>query len=172
MKRITLILALLVFCGVSINAQFSARNLTFGGGLGLQFGDYTLVNFAPQVGYNFNRYMNLGAGINYTYFSEKFDHKTFKETNHYLGMNVYARIYPIQYIVLAVQPEVNRMWKSVKNLRTGDKSNTNDVIPTCLVGAGIRMGPVTAMLQYDLVQNDNSPYGTRIFYSVGYTFGF
>lgn len=172
MKKLLCILSFLCV-GLIANAQFQMNRLTFGGGLGLQFGDYTLVNIAPQVGYNFNSYLNAGAGFTYTHYGRKYDHNQFKETNNYLGFNVYGRFYPIPYIVLMIQPEINRMWQTME-YRTPPRSKEKreEFVPVCLVGGGLRLGPVTAMIQYDLAQNSDSPYGNRLFYSLGYTFGF
>lgn len=172
MKKLILSFFFVFAFGVSLFAQFRTSNLTFGGGIGLQFGDYTMINVAPQVGYNFTKYLNVGAGINYSYFNEKYDRKTRQETASYLGINLYTKVYPLPYIVVMVQPEANRMWRTYKNRQTGTKIETDKMVPVCLVGAGVRLGPVTAMLQYDVVQDDYTPYGSRIFYSVGYTFSF
>lgn len=172
MRRLLITLLVFIGIGTGVHAQSHLSRLTFGGGLGMQFGDYTLINIAPQVGYNVSEKINVGAGVTYSHFSEKFDHDRYKQTNDYLGINIFAKFYPIPYTVLMVQPEMSRMWKSVENRSTGAKNNSNKLVPTCLVGGGLRFGPVTAMLQYDLAQNDNSPYGDKIFYSVGYTFSF
>ncbi len=147
---------------------FDKRKLTFGGGLGMQFGSYTLINIAPQVGYNFSDMFNAGAGISYTYYKDDFyvNGNKYNEKRHYAGFNLYARFYPIQYIVLMVQPEASRMWRSF-----GDFSE-NKFVPSLIVGGGVRFGPMTAMIQYDVAQNDYSPYGNNIFYSIGYSFGF
>ncbi|MDH6306176.1 hypothetical protein M2459_002890 [Parabacteroides sp. PF5-5] len=157
---------------ISASAQFQLNRLTFSGGLGLQFGDYTVVNVAPQVGYNFSNYFNAGAGFTYTYYGEKYNNDQWKQTNSYFGMNVYGKFYPIPYAVIMVQPEINRMWQTDKDLRTGVKTRDERMVPVCLVGAGVKLGPMTLMLQYDLAQDDYSPYGNRIFYCVGYTFSF
>ncbi len=157
---------------IGANAQFKLNRLTFGGGIGAQFGDYTLVNFSPQVGYNFTNYLNAGAGINYVYYSEKYDGNRYKQTNNYFGLNLYARLYPVSFLVLKIQPEVNRMWQKIEHRPTGVKETTEKLIPTFLVGGGLRLGPVTAMIEYDVAQNSNSPYGNRLFYSLGYTFNF
>ncbi len=172
MKKILLLFISLVWLTSAINAQFNSSKLTFGGGLGLQFGDYTLINISPQVGYNITNFLNVGAGISYIHYSEKYDHDFYKQKNNYLGLNIYSRIYPIPYIVLMVQPEINRMWRTIENRTTHHKVKDDELIPVCLVGGGVRLGPITAMIQYDVVQNNNSPYGNRLFYSVGYTFGF
>ncbi len=141
---------------------FDKSKLTFGGGLGLQFGDYTLVNIAPQVGYNFTNSFNAGAGISYTFYKENI--YGYNEKRHYAGFDLYARYYPIQYIVLMAQPEINRMWRSYGGF------SENKFVPSVVVGAGVRFGPVSAMLKYDVAQNDYSPYGSNIFYSIGFGF--
>lgn len=172
MKRILILLSFCAVCMASLHAQVGTGKLTFGGGVGLQFGEYTLINLAPQVGYNVGNMLNVGAGFTYTYYSDKYDHDRYKQSNSYLGFNVYAKCYPTSYLVVMVQPEASRMWKTVKDRTANLKTTTDKFIPSCVVGAGLRMGPITAMLKYDLAQNTDSPYGTRIFYSVGYTFSF
>ncbi|NDV57702.1 porin family protein [Bacteroides sp. 519] len=172
MKKVLILFIIISGCFLSASAQFDPRKVTIGGGLGLQFGDYTLINVAPQIGYDLSNKFNVGAGFSYTYYNEKHDYNRLKQTNSYLGFNVYAKFYPIPYIVLMVQPEANRMWRTVEHRDTGDKYSTNKFISSCIVGGGIRLGAMTAMLKYDLGRNSDSPYGTRIFYSIGYTFGF
>ena len=167
MKKVVLLISFIVSAWC-VDAQFQASRLTFGGGIGLQSGDYTVVNIAPQVGYDFTNYFNAGGGLTYTYYKEKYDN--IKQTNSYFGLNLYGKLYPIPYIVLMVQPEVNRMWRTYKNTQTGWVEKTEKLVPVCLVGAGVRLGPMSLMLQYDLARDDYSPYGNRIFYSVGYTF--
>lgn len=151
---------------------FDKSKLTFGGGFGLQFGSYTLINIAPQVGYNFSNNFNAGAGISYSYYKDDFyDYNDkWNEKRHYAGFNIYARYYPIQYIVLSVQPEANRMWLTQERKSDGIKYTENKFVPSVTVGAGVRFGPMTAMLKYDIVQDKFSPYGNNIFYSVGFGF--
>lgn len=172
MRKVFTLFAFLVFICTNVDAQFKLSKLTFGGGLGMQFGDYTAINFSPQVGYDFSKYLNAGGGVNYSYYSQKYDNKTYKQKNNYFGFNLYARLYPVSFLVLQIQPEIYRMWQSNEHLSTGSKVKTEKVVPTFLAGAGVRLGPVTAMLQYDVAQNDYSPYGNRLIYSVGYTFNF
>jgi hypothetical protein len=169
MKKVVWFIGFMMM-GWGANAQFQISKLTVGGGLGLQFGDYTVVNIAPQVGYDFTHYLNAGAGLTYSYYKEK--HQLVKQANSYLGMNLYARLYPLPYIVLLVQPEINRMWETLKEARTGVSVKNDKLVPTFLVGGGVRLGAMTLMLQYDLARNTYSPYGNRLVYSVGYTFGF
>lgn len=170
MKKIILVCLLVFSAIIGVHAQFQMNRITFGGGVGLQFGDYTLINIAPQVGYNVSKYLNAGVGFTYTRYSDKYD--DYKLSNDYLGFNVYGRFYPIPYIVLMVQPEITRMWQTLQHRPSNTKLKEEKFIPVCLVGGGLRIGSITAMLQYDIAQNDDSPYGRRLFYSLGYTFNF
>lgn len=156
----------------STSSRFELSRLTFGGGLGLQFGSYTVVNIAPQVGYNFSNNFNAGAGISYSYFKEDYysGSQEWDEKRHYAGFNLYARYYPIQYIVLSIQPEANRMWLTSEPKGIGEKYTENKFVPSVIVGAGVRFGPMSAMIKYDVAQDDFSPYGNSIFYSIGYMF--
>jgi len=152
------------------NAQYYGSRWTVGGGLGLQFGDYTLINIAPQIGYDLTNFMNLGVGVTYSHYKEKYENRQYRYSNNYLGVNAYARVYPLPFTVLMIQPEVNRMWQKVKYRGSREGSENDKVVPVCLIGAGLRFGAMTAMIQYDLAQNSHSPYGSKLFYSIGYIF--
>ncbi|MBB4037936.1 hypothetical protein GGR21_003860 [Dysgonomonas hofstadii] len=153
----------------SSGSSFDMSKLSFGGNLSLQFGDYTVVGISPQVGYDFNKYLTAGAGLGYTYFKDKtYDYKW---SSSYVSFDLFGRFYPIEYIVIGIQPEISRMWQSVK-WNDGVKVSESKFVPSFLVGGGLRLGGMIAMIQYDVVQDDNSPYGNNLFYSVGYTFRF
>lgn len=167
----TLIITMLFCASVfSSYAQgFDRSKLEVGGGVGLQFGDYTVINVSPQVGYRLTPYFTAGAGVSYTYFKDE-DRFGNDYKASYFGMNIFGRFYPIQYLVLSVQPEASRMWRSYDT--SNGKEKSNEFVPSVLLGGGVRLGPVTAMIQYDVIQDKNSPYSDKIFYSIGYTFSF
>jgi len=174
MKKLVILIFIVFCCSLSLKAQggFNPSNLVFGGNLGLQFGNYTVVNVSPQLGYSFSKYVTAGAGLGYTYYKndyyigrDKFDYKS-----SYFSMNLFGRFYPIEYLVVSLQPEISRMWRTIDDY-SGSYSE-NKFVPSVLVGGGVRLGGMIAMIQYDVVQNNNSPYGDNIFYSVGYTFSF
>ena len=150
------------------SSSFDKSKLSIGGGIGLQFGDYTVVNISPQVGYDFSKYFTAGAGLGYTYYKDSRRYNDYKSS--YLSFNLFGRFYPIEYLVIGIQPEASRMWQTVKY--NGGKDSYNEFVPSFLVGGGLRLGGMIAMIQYDVVQDKNSPYGNNIFYSVGYTFRF
>lgn len=174
MKKLLFGLFLLSSSLAMTQAQgFDRSKMIVGGSFGMQFGDYTLVSVAPQVGYQLSPYFTAGAGVSYTYFKRDYwATQGSKNTYHssYFGMSVFGRVYPVQYLVLSVQPEASRMWRSTGIL--SNKVRETKFVPSVLIGAGVRFGPVTAMIQYDVVQDKDSPYSDNLFYSVGYTFSF
>lgn len=158
---------------------FDKSKLFIGGNFGLSFGDYTFVNVSPQLGYRFNDYFAAGLGINFQYSSVK----TYYSSNDYsktsygvAGLNVFGRVYPIKYIMLQVQPEMNYVWGKYK-----DYSASNDVkipgktVPSLLLGGGAVIpqgrGAIVVMVQFDVLHQAQSPYGTRPIYNFGYNIG-
>ena len=150
-------------------SKFDPAKLEFGGNFGLSFGNNTTsVVIAPQTGYAYDPRFSAGVGVNYSYY--RYSTSTYNSTKlNYMWFNVYGRIRPVQSIVLQVQPEFYRMWGTSNGL------SISQPVTTLLVGGGVTVplgnrGGILLMLYYDLVQNDYSPYGDRLFYSVGYTF--
>lgn len=148
-------------------SSFDPSRLEFGGSLGLQFGDYTTVNISPEIGYRFTNYLSAGIGIGYTYASE--DRYNLEIKEHYGSFNVYGTLYPTSFLIFSVRPEMSRVWQTVK-YRDYSVSDSK-FVPSVVVGGGVRLGPMVVQIKYDVVQDDYSPYGNRIFYSVGYTIG-
>ena len=93
---------------------FDKSKLFIGGNFGVSFGDYTFANISPQLGYRFNRFVAAGAGVNFQYSSVKYrdvsGNSAYKAAYGVGGLNVFGRVYPIQYILLQVQPEINYTW--------------------------------------------------------------
>ncbi|PWT98066.1 MAG: hypothetical protein C5B52_12900 [Bacteroidetes bacterium] len=158
---------------------FDKSKLFFGGTFGLSFGDYTLVNVSPQVGYHFNKYLAAGTGINFIYSSFKTRYvngdEAYRENYGNVGVNVFGRVYPIQFLLLQIQPELNYNWG---NIKYANGEPTTDLkgkfIPCVLAGIGgvlpAGRGAMIAMLQYDLAQDPRSPYGNKVFFTFGYNF--
>lgn len=191
MKKYLLAACLLAFCSVIAVAQdgeeegksgFDKSKLFFGGNLGLAFGSYsTLVNVSPQIGYRFNRYVAAGAGINFIYSSNKYDfgdvNQNYKEEYGVTGLNVFGRVYPIEYLFVQVQPEANYTWLKY-HFYNGepDEKLPNKIVPSLLGGIGAAIpagrGAFIVTVNYDLLQNERSPYGNRAFFNFGYNIGF
>jgi len=151
--------------------KFDISKLELGGNFGLSFGNNTTsVVIAPQVGYIFDPHFSSGVGVNYSYY--RYSPDSFNSSSlNYMGFNVYGRIKPINTIVLQIQPEIYRVWGSSYG------SSVGQLVSTLLVGGGVILpigekAGISMMLYYNLVQNQYSPYGNRLFYSLGYVVTF
>jgi hypothetical protein len=151
---------------------FKKENLFFGGNFGLSFGNYTLINVSPQVGYRFNRYFAAGTGVNFIYSSSKFF--GYRENYGVAGLNVFARAYPIEQAFVQLQPEANYTWGKQKFDNNSEFKLEGKVVPSLLAGAGVAIpvgrGAMLLMIQYDVLQQSRSPYGSNAFVSVGFNF--
>ena len=157
---------------------FDKSKLFFGGNFGLGFGNVsTLVNVSPQIGYRFNRYLAAGAGINFIYSSNKYEWLDYKEQYGVAGLNIFGRVYPIEYLFFQLQPEANYTWGKQKSLSTDEEFKLDKkIVPSLLGGVGAAIpagrGYFIISANYDLLQNDRSPYGSRAFFNFGYNIVF
>jgi hypothetical protein len=159
--------------------KFDPSRLVIGGNLGVSFGDFTFVNISPQVGYMFSPMFTAGAGINYVHSSSKYllnTNEEVKESYSYAGINLFGRFFPTNFLFLMAQPEINYSWGNIKVTGRPEQKLGTAWIPSFLIGGGIMAGGrggrggVMLSLQYDLVQDPRSPYGTRPFVGMGYAF--
>lgn len=157
----------------SSESGFNPKNLRYGINFGLNLNsNYSLFRLAPQVGYQFNKYVMAGVGVSYYYSKNRLYHQQ-ERVYHYnssLGANAFAYLYPVSIIVLSAQPEVNYIWSKLKGDVSGNYYKENVIVPSFIIGAGLRLGPAHAMLYYDLAQDVNSPYSSGIFYGVSIYF--
>lgn len=142
---------------------------SFKAAYGMAFGDQTTFNFVPQVSYSQNVYFSIGGGLNYIYYY--LSHKGEKEQMHYAGINFFARLTPLPYLVFQVQPELLERWG-----KQNDRKVSGRLVPTFLAGGGfnIPLGPgdVDILFLFDVIQNDYTPYGKNLYYTIGYSFLF
>ena len=152
---------------------FDAKKLRYGLNLGLNFSNnYSLFRLAPQVGYQFNEYVMAGVGVSY-YHSKQRVYFQSERVNDYinsLGANAFAYLYPVKFIAFSVQPEFNYIWASSEGDVSGTYNKRKALVPSVVVGAGLRLGSAHAMIYYDLVQDVNSPYSSGVFYGVSVYF--
>lgn len=133
MKKVLCILLFLLAANLAYSqysretkkSGFDMSRLSIGGNFSLQFGNYTVIGISPQVGYNFSKYFTAGAGFGYTYFkNSEYDYEWKRS---YLSFNTFARFYPVQSIIIGIQPEINRMWESYEYRNVSEK--TQKVVP-------------------------------------------
>ncbi len=152
--------------------------LFFGGNFGASFGSFTFLNLSPQVGYRVSPIFSTGGGVNFIYQSNKevYTNYELKSTYAYAGMNVFGRVNPFRFLLFNVQPELNYVWGNTRQSPGNlEYKQPGKFVPSLLVGGGVLIpagarASLVAMIQYDLLQNDLSPYGQGAFFSFGFNF--
>jgi hypothetical protein len=158
---------------------FDKSKLFFGGNLGLAFGDYTIVNVSPLVGYQISPMFAAGVGLNYSYYG--YNDQVYKYSQSYAGMSLFGRVYPLRQFFVQVQPELNYVWGT----STPDPAYQGyptlkiptQFVPSLLLGGGAAIptgpnGAITISVMYDVIQNPLSPYFHQAVYGFGYNVGF
>ncbi len=161
-------------------SKFDRSKLVFGGQAGAAFSDgYTFIRLSPQVGYRVTNWATVGTGINFIYSSQAYSYYSFDDSRYklgYAGLNVFGRIHPLNFLFVLAQPELNYRWGKLdfKGDTYADQKEKGSFVPSFLVGGGVVLGSQgrgTALsIQYDLLNNDKTPYGKTWFFNIGYIF--
>lgn len=142
---------------------------SFEGSYGMSFGDHTTISVTPQIRYSRSVYFSVGGGLSYNYYH--FSKKGETENMHYPGLNAFARLTPFPYLAFQVQPEIFGRWG-----KKNGHSVKGRAVPTLLAGGGFLIpagpGSINLMFYGDIIQNDYSPYGSGLYYTIGYSFSF
>ena len=132
-------------------------NVTIGGGLGLQFGDVTIIDVSPRIGYTVDDKWIFGLSSKYQYISIKSDFEDF-ETNTY-GGGVYSSYLITEELFLHAEYEVlNGKW-----IYNRDRFD----VESFFIGGGYRFSlgsraHTSLMLLYNINQSDFSPYNNPV----------
>jgi len=129
-----------VFIGTSLNLGLSNRFFNLG--------------LNPEVGYSLNNWLDIGVAMNLNYYSQSATgFNTIKYKNFNFGGGAFLRVWPISFLHLQIQPDVN----------TGQTFKYKLQAPSMLAGIGYgtreignRFSHFTIMI--DLNQAINSPY--------------
>lgn len=148
---------------------FSKENLFLGGSLGLGFGSYNFdVGVNPEIGYSLNRWLDVGAVVNFNYSSIRADASGYYNDNtsskqFTYGGGVFGRAYVLPFLFLTAQPEYN--WTSIteRYVPTGESATFKASAPSLLLGVGYGRRVVGESgfyiaLMFDAISNRNSPY--------------
>lgn len=148
-----------------------SQKLFFGGSLGLSFGSYTQVAVYPQIGYRITPKLTTGIEVGYIYISDSRYNTTYNYSNY--GASIFA-----QYRIL--KPVYVHVEYAAYNYLVGykvDGAENRDWINFLFLGAGFiqKVGKAThiyAQVKFDVLQENNSPYGWDPLFSVGANVGF
>ena len=148
---------------------FSKETLFVGGSLGLGFGSYNFdIGVNPEVGFSLNRWLDVGAVINFNYSSIRADPNFYYNADvgskqFTYGGGVFGRAYVLPFLFLTAQPEFN--WTSVTatDETNGFKDTYNANAPSLLLGVGygrrvVGQSGFYIALMFDAISNKNSPY--------------
>lgn len=129
------------------------ENVQFGGGIGLGFGNgYTNISLAPSAIYNFNEYVALGLGAQYTYAKQKNYY-----ASHLYGGSIIGLFNPLPQVQLSAELEELRVNINLD----GSNSNSRDYWNTGLfLGAGYHSGNVTMGARYNVLNDNDNIYGS------------
>ena len=84
-------------------------------------------------------------------------------------------MYPFKFLMLQVQPEMNYLFgkdRYYTGTPTGTFNWRPEIEPSLLLGGGAVLqqgrGALIISAMYDVLERDNSPYGRRPIYNIGY----
>lgn len=201
MKKLALIISLLFFLNVIIQAQQDSipatpqdtvpvvtsnpepepskekkekkprsQKLFFGGAIGMSFGSYTQVALYPQIGYRITPKLTTGIEIGYIYISSSYYNTTQNYSNY--GASIFAQYRILKPVYVHVEyAAYNYM------IFYSDGTDNREWVNFLFLGAGFiqKVGKATrlyAQVKFDVLQEDNSPYGWDPLFQVGATVGF
>lgn len=165
---------LFFFAFVGVSAQTSVdedgrgmkkQNKFFGANLNLGFANRMFnIGVNPEFGYSLNRWLDAGIAGNFNYFSQNatnFSSIRFRNIN--FGAGVFARIWPVNFLFLQVQPEYNWVNSAQKDVVTQQAFKYRYSAESLLVGIGYGSRSIGNSYTYftlmvDVLQNPNSPY--------------
>ena len=166
------------------NSNFNPDKIIYGGSLGFGFSsDFWSLNVSPQIGYKLTDRVHVGAGVGYSYAKRDSDYfiispgdtggtqqknmaYNYKESS--ASFNLFVNYYPWQKLILSLKPEIMHTWYRA-NLHNMELSE-NKFVPVVIVGAGFHLEPFILQLNYELIQDEYSPYSDNVFFSVGVMF--
>src|ERR1700744_4217603 len=119
---------------------FNVNRLFLGGSLQLGLGSYNFdIGVNPEIGYSLNRWLDVGAVVNFDYQSISADPTGYYNPNESskqftYGGGVFGRAYVLPFLFLTAQPEYN--WTSItaKDETYGGTYKSNVSAPSLLLG--------------------------------------
>lgn len=148
---------------------FKKENVFLGGSISLGFGSGSFgIGANPEIGYSFAQWLDGGVVLNINYNSQKiYDINTGNYSDRIssldYGAGIFARVYPVHFLFMQLQPEENWITYSDKNYQNGLNGKLHVNATSLIGGIGysqrvIGEGNYFFMIGLDLLNNANSPY--------------
>lgn len=149
---------------------FKKENVFVGGSISLGFGSGSFgIGANPEIGYSVAQWLDAGIAANINYNSQRM--YDYNGSGYYdagrasifnYGAGVFARVYPLPFLFIQAQPEIN--WISVSQKDNYGNKIKQTVNAPSLIGAlgytqrVITQGSYFLMIGIDLINDKNSPY--------------
>ena len=152
----------------------------YGGTVGFNFwGDYFYLSVNPLVGYQVSPKFSVGGKVQYAYINDQ-RYAGLELTSHNYGAGIFTRYRPIYQIYLHAEFDYASYEDyTIYDPLVGDPyaESERNWVPFLLLGGGFvqHVGPnasVYVEVLFDVLQNENSPYGWDPIISVGGGVGF
>ena len=157
--RTFLLIILLLFTARMASAQRSSSDfwdrIVVGGSLGAQFGNLTVIQVAPNIGYQLTEEWIAGIGMRYYYLNDKdFNYKT-----DIYGGSIFSQYYFLESFV--AHGEVEMLNREV--YYPGEREFRRVNVTSVLVGGGVRLHAggntyFTILGLWNLNESFESPY--------------
>jgi hypothetical protein len=144
----------------------------FGGNFGLQFGDQTVVDVNPLVGYRLTEKLSVGFTVTYVYYRFKDPYNYFPSySSNIYGGSLFTRYFLLENIFAHVEGEMLNLEVPNYFLNRYERENVFGFY----VGGGYRQplgdrSSLNILLLYNLNEDRNSPYQNPII-RIGFGFG-
>lgn len=160
-------IALLAFSYSGYGQSGLSNRVIVGGNLGLQFGNVTLIDVSPTIGYMLSPHLVLGLGGTYKYYSYK-NYDTRYNTSYY-GGSTFIKYYLSNLEIGFLRDLYLHAEYELLNYRYDSGAGyDNERVLSYFVGGGYR-APVSdkvdihLSLLYNLNDTKNSPYENPVF---------
>jgi len=145
--------------------------LYFGGGLGLQFGQVTLIDVSPMVGYKLTSRIHPGIGLTYSYYNDKRYSIPISYSTY--GGSVFTRIFLFESLYAQAEAEYLNI-KVFTFTGTSTYTTNRQWIDSYLVGGGYyqKIGERSGMyltILWNLNQTELTPYSNPVM-RIGFNF--
>lgn len=156
--------------------KFDRGRLYTGGNFGLQFGNSTLIDISPELGYFITEKISIGTGVVYQHYGFKdkaFPSSNFK-TNIY-GSKMFLRYHILENFFAHAEYEALNLETQFFDRTNLRHTSTRFWVHSVLVGGGYRQrigeySSLNIMLLYNINETIDSPYSNPIF-RMGFNIG-
>jgi hypothetical protein len=139
----------------------------FGGGLGLQFGDQTVIQVAPIIGYKVTEKFHVGVGGTYIYYHVKDPYYNLEYKTNIYGGSVFTKYFLFDEIFAYAEYGILNLEVPYDPLGSNYYLYKRKNVSSLLLGGGYRqmIGEsvgIELVVLYDVIDDRDSPYSNPV----------